>query len=206
MHQFSTFKSSIPLYGLTRKNGDGQYQEVSCTTTSEGVSVVRAFVSRLDAELAAQNSDLEAQLLSRFFCPDLLAMQQDGINLHVCLGFAANNRRLSLQNRQLVPLGWFAHIDVRSWGDGYYLDWGDELPLKFGRLYDLLKLANYSSFLDTLNAALPKEMHWHKSEAIGVMPTEDDKTDSWNQVALFDPVECRWRYGSTTGAYQVHVN
>lgn len=206
MHQSSTFKSSIRLYGLTRKNGDGQYQEVSCTTTSNGIPVVRAFVSRLDAELAAQNSDLEAQPLSQFFCPSILAEQQGSLNLHICLGFAAKNRQLLVQNEQLVPMGWFTHIDVRSWGEGYYLNWGDELPSKLGGIYNLLKLANYNAFLNILDVAHPKEMHWHKSEAIGVMSTHDAETSSWDQVALFDPIDCRWCFGSTAGSYQIHFN
>jgi hypothetical protein len=206
MHQFSTFKSSIRLYGLTRKNRDGQYQEVSCTTTSNGISVVRVFVSRLDAELAAQNSDLEAQPLSHFFRPGLLAEQEGGLNFHICLGFAAKNRRLLVQNKQLVPMGWFTHIDVRSWGEGYYLNWGDELPRRFGGIYNLLKLSDYNAFLNILDVAHPKEMHWHKSEAIGVMSIQDAETSSWDQVTLFDPVDCRWCFGSTAGSYQNHVN
>jgi hypothetical protein len=206
MHQPSTFKSSICLYGLTRKTAGGQYHEVSCTATSNGIPVVRAFVSRLDAELAAQNSDLEAQPLSQFFCPGLLTEQQGGLNLHICLGFAAKDGQLSVQNKQLVPMGWFTHIDVRNWGEGYYLNWGDELPRKLGGIYSLLKLADYNAFLNTLDLASTKEMRWHMREAIRVMSTHDVEASSWNQVALFDPVDCCWCFGSTAGSYQTHVN
>jgi hypothetical protein len=204
--QSSTFKSSIRLYGLTRRNTHGQYHDVSCTTTTTGVSVVRVFVSRLDAELAAQNSDLEAHPLSDFFYPGLLAEQQGGLNLHICLGFAANNGHLSIQNKQLVPMGWSTYIDVRSWSDEHYVHWGDELPGLLGRTYSLLKLADYNTFLNSLDGAPTKEMHWHASEAIRVMPTNDVETSSWDQISLFDPVDCRWCFGSTASSYQTHLN
>jgi len=206
MHQSPTFKSSIRLYGLTRRNSDGQYQEVSCTTTFNGISAVRAFVSRLDAELAAQNSDLEAQPLSQFFYPGPLAEQQSGLNLHICLGFAAQNDQLLIQNKQLVPMGWFTYIDVRNWGRDYYLNWGDELPRKLGNVYGLLKLPDYNTFLNELDVAHPKEMFWHKTEALGAMSTRVAESSNWDQISLFDPVNCCWCFGSTAGSYQTHIN
>jgi len=200
------FKSSIRLYGLTRKNSNGRYQEISCTTTPNGVSVVRAFISRLDAELAAQNSDLEAQPLSQFFCPGPLAEQQHGLNFHISLGFAAKNHQLLIQNKQLVPMGWLTYINVGTWDESYYLNWGDELPHKLEKIYALLELPDYNAFLNELDVAHPKEIQWHKAEALGVMQTRVAESHNGDQISLFDPVNCRWCFGSSTDSYQIHLN
>jgi hypothetical protein len=196
-----TFKSSIRLYGLVKDGGGGQPSLVFCAQSANGSNAIQAFVSRLDAEIAARTCSLEGyhvRQLSQFFDPNSYLPGHEGwLIMHICCGFAAYHKHLLEADGRLVPMGWFTYAHIGEWTAEHYLDWGEQLPRQLQTLYDRAGLRNYNALLNELDGACAAEMRWHTDEALCAMPARFPSYENPSQFALFDAIECCWCFGNS---------
>ncbi|MEO9332451.1 hypothetical protein ABI260_09140 [Pseudomonas guguanensis] len=196
-----TFKSSLRLYGLFRDGTGEQAGQISCMHNLNGCNAIRAFVSRLDAEIAVRYCGVEgyqARLLSECFDPNAYLRDHQGwLSLHICCGFAAHSQHLLEAEQRLIPMGWLAQAHLGEWTSTHYLAWGQQLSQQLQACYDRVGLRNYNALLNEWDDVCAAEMRWHTDEALHAMPPRLSSQQKPSQFALFDAVECRWRFASS---------
>lgn len=210
MLQPSKFRSSIRLYGLV-KDGVGQPSVVFSVPSANGSNAIQAFVSRLDAEIAARtyaHEGYQVRPFSQCFDPNPhLPGHQGWLIIHICCGFAAHHKHLQEVDGRLVPMGWFTYADIGEWTPGHYLHWGEQLPRQLQALYDKAGLRNYNALLNELDDVCATEMRWHTDEALDTMPARFPSDETPSQFALFDAIECCWCFAnSNTDVHEPHTN
>lgn len=203
-HQGSCFRSSITLYGLCKTQGHSdkahrQHVQILCAPCVNGAQAIRAFVSRLDAELMAKIHARDGYQVIPLDCFDPTQPIQDHhgwLMMHICIGFTARANQLLNHNGQLMPLGWFVYVETGRWTSEHFIDWGPEMARLLQASYDSIGLPDYPAWLDELNNALETEKRWHVDQAWHTLPPLTSP-DNANQHALLDPIERRWRFSSS---------
>lgn len=128
----SGLRATMRLYGLVKKLGSTddrhrQRVDILCTLNRTGGKAIRAFVSRLDAELMARSRGLEEYRVVplRTFDPNQLIQDHQGwLTLHVCCGFVVLADQSLLNDGTLLPMGWYVYSDVGQWTAEHYIDFG----------------------------------------------------------------------------------
>ncbi|OEC59304.1 hypothetical protein [Pseudomonas sp. ENNP23] len=196
-----TFTSSIRLYGLFSDDLNDSANDLLVTHDDSGHSAIRAFVSRLDAEIvlnACGAQGYHARLLSQCFDPNAyLRAHQGWLRLHICYGFAAHQYNLLEMNEWFVPVGRLAQVHIGKWTAAHYLSWGQELTQLLQTCYEQAGLRNYNAQLNEWDDASASEIRWQANEALRAMPPRLSGHEPLSQIALFDAVECRWCFAST---------
>lgn len=204
LQQTSCFKSTMCLYGLVKTEGPSddpgrERVQVLCSPCTNGATAIRAFVSRLDAELMARTlAKEEYRVISlSWFEPGQHILEHQGwLMMHVCCGFTARAGQLLSDNGHLVPIGWFIYSEIGSWAAEHYVDWGPEMAQLLQASYAAIGLPNYNAWLNELDNASAAEMRWQVDQAWRALPSRRCP-ESANQHALFDPIERCWRFAAT---------
>lgn len=200
----SGFKSSMCLYGLVKTEGPGddpgrERVQILCSPCNNGAKAIRAFLSRLDAELMARTLAKEGYRvisLAWFEPGQHIHDHQGWLMMHVCCGFTAQAGRLLSDNGHLMPLGWFIYSETGPWTAKHYVDWGPEMAQLLQNSHAAIGLPNYNAWLNELDSACEAQMRWQVDEAWRALPPLISH-ESANQRALFDPAERRWRFAAT---------
>lgn len=193
------------LYGLVKNLGstDNLYRQsvdILCTVTRTGGKAIRAFVSRLDAELMARTDDLaEYRVVPlRSFDPTAFIQDQHGwLSLHVSCGFVARAGQPLLTAGALLPMGWNVYSEIGQWTAKHYVDFGPQMASLLQSTYERLGLRDYNAWFNDLDSATTADLQWQVDEAWIALnsvlpPAFDDDCH-----ALFDPVENLWRFAAT---------
>ncbi len=109
----SGLRASMRLYGLVKNSGSSdnpqrQPVDILCMTNRTGGSAIRAFVSRLDAELMTRSAglaDYRVIPLRTFDPTAFIDAHQGWLTLHVCCGFVAPAGHSLLKDGGLMPMG-----------------------------------------------------------------------------------------------------
>ncbi|WP_323167288.1 hypothetical protein [Pseudomonas atacamensis] len=131
----SGLQASMRLYGLVKTTGSSddpnrQAVEILCMAQRTGGLAIRAFVSRLDAELMTRSADLgdyRVVALRTFDPTAIIDAHQGWLMLHVSCGFVALAGHSLLKNGALIPMGWHVYSEVGRWTSRHHLDLGVEM-------------------------------------------------------------------------------
>lgn len=131
----SGLKTSLRLYGLVRIVGFGDMPastpvEILCAASGEG-KAIRAFVSRLDAELVARSmpdSGYRVVPLAQFDPTGFIQQHRGWLTVHITYGFSSQRDTLRLADGDLPSLGWFIYAQTGPWSPGRFIHWGEESP------------------------------------------------------------------------------
>lgn len=119
----SGLRASIRLYGLVKNLGSSdnpnhQPVDILCTVNRMGCKAIRAFVSRLDAELMARSAgydDYRVIPLRTFDPNGFIDVHQGWLSLHVCCGFVAPAGQSMFHQGVLSPMGWYVYSETGRW-------------------------------------------------------------------------------------------
>ncbi|MCU7248773.1 hypothetical protein [Pseudomonas koreensis] len=209
----SGLRASMRLYGLVKNSGSSdnphrQPVDVLCTLNRHGGKAIRAFVSRLDAELMARSAGLDDYrvLALRSFDPnEFIDAHRGWLTLHVCCGFVAMAGQSLLDNDALSPMGWYVYSEIGRWTAEHHLELGQQMADLLQATYDRNHLPDYNAWLNELDDATPCELSWQADEAWRQLQTVISPDNREHRHALFDPVENRWRFAATAiDIYQPH--
>jgi hypothetical protein len=201
----SGLRASMRLYGLVKNTGASddpkrQAVDILCMTQRSGGLAIRAFVSRLDAELMARSSGLgeyRVVALKTFDPAAIIDAHQGWLMLHICCGFVALAGHSLLNNGALIPMGWYAYSEVGRWTSGHHLDLGVQMDELLQSTYVRNHLRNYNAWLNELDDATPADLKWQADEAWRAVQTAISPESREHCHALFDPVDNRWRFAAT---------
>ncbi|WP_426233978.1 hypothetical protein [Pseudomonas sp. TWP3-2] len=200
----SGLRATMRLYGLVKNLGSSdnpsrQPVDILCTVNRMGGIAIRAFVSRLDAELMARGAGFEAYRVIplRTFDPNpFLDAHQGWLTLHVCCGFVAPAGQSLLHKGALSPMGWYVYSEIGRWTPEHHLDLGAQMAELLQTTYERNHLISYNTWLNQLDDAAPAELAWHAEQAWQQLQL-NPSPNSEHRHALFDPVDNRWRFAAT---------
>ncbi|MGE8175472.1 hypothetical protein [Pseudomonas fluorescens] len=201
----SGFRASMRLYGLVKNLGSTdvilqQSVEILCTVSRAGSKAIRAFVSRLDAELMVRTVGLNEYRVVPLssFNPNLFIQEQQGwLALHVSCGFAVRAGLPLLSDGALLPMGWYAYSDIGQWTASHHLDFGPQMASLLQTAYERVGQRNYNAFLNELDSASHADLQWQVDEAWRALGSSSVPLPGGDHHALFDPVENRWCFAAT---------
>lgn len=201
----SGLRATMRLYGLVKNSGSSdnpqrQPVDILCTTNSTGGKAIRAFVSRLDAELMTRSAGLDDYrvIALRTFDPTaFIDAHQGWLTLHICCGFVAPAEHSLLKDGGLMPMGWYAYSEIGQWTAEHHLDLGAKMVDLLQSTYERNHLRNYNAWLNELDDASPAELAWQTDEAWRHLQTAASPDSREHCHALFDPVDNRWRFAAT---------
>ncbi|MFJ2488517.1 hypothetical protein [Pseudomonas sp. NPDC087639] len=201
----SGLRASMRLYGLVKNSGSSdnpqrQPVDILCVVSRTGGKAIRAFVSRLDAELMARSEGLDAYRVIplRSFDPTVfIDVQQGWLTLHICCGFVAPAGHSLLKDGALMPMGWYVYSEIGQWTAEHHLDLGAQMAELLQSTYDLIHLHNYNAWLNEIDDATPADLLWQTDEAWRHLQTAASPDSREHCHALFDPVDNRWRFAAT---------
>ncbi|WP_130928897.1 hypothetical protein [Pseudomonas sp. Sample_20] len=201
----SGLQASMRLYGLVKTTGSSddpnrQAVEILCMAQRTGGLAIRAFVSRLDAELMTRSADLgdyRVVALRTFDPTAIIDAHQGWLMLHVSCGFVALAGHSLLKNGALIPMGWHVYSEVGRWTSRHHLDLGVEMGDLLQSTFERNHLRNYNAWLNELDDATPAELSWQANEAWRAIQTATAPESREHCHALFDPVDNRWRFVAT---------
>lgn len=157
-HHPSGLKSSLHLYGLVRIVGFSDTLvstpvEILCAACGEG-KAIRAFVSRLDAELVARSmsgTGYHVVPLAQFDPTEFIQQHQGWLTVHITCGFSSGRDTLRLEDGDLQSLGWFIYTQTGPWSPGRFIHWGEELSEILLIAYRSVGMPNYNAWLNQLD-------------------------------------------------------
>ncbi|MBV4457292.1 hypothetical protein KVG96_04950 [Pseudomonas sp. COR58] len=201
----SGLRASMRLYGLVKNLGSTdnphrQAVDILCTVNRTGGNAIRAFVSRLDAELMARSAGLEGYRVIplRTFDPNVFIGAHRGwLMLHVCCGFTAPSGQAMLHEGTLSPMGWYVYLEAGRWTDRHYLELGPQMAGLLQDTYRLHGLRHYNDWLNELDDATPAELAWQADQAWQRAQTVIALDGRGHRHGLFDPTDNRWRFAAT---------
>lgn len=209
----SGLRATMRLYGLVKNLGSTddrhrQAVDILCTLNRAGGKAIRAFVSRLDAELMRRSHGLEAYRVIplRTFDPNPFIQEHQGwLTLHVCCGFVAPADQSLLNDGTLSPMGWYVYSDIGQWTAERYIDFGPQMARLLQTSYDRIGLRDYNTVLNDLDSVSDADLKWQVAEVWQTLHNVSSP-DSHNDChALFDPVDNRWCFVATDiDIYQPH--
>lgn len=149
----SGLRSTMRLYGLVKNSGSSdnpqrQPVDILCMTNRTGGSAIRAFVSRLDAELMTRSAglaDYRVIPLRTFDPTAFIDAHQGWLTLHVCCGFVAPAGHSLLKDGGLMPMGWYVYSDIGQWTAQHHLDLGAQMAELLQSTYERNHLRNYNA-------------------------------------------------------------
>lgn len=209
----SGLRASIRLYGLVKNSGftdnpQRQPVDILCMVNRLGGKAIRAFVSRLDAELMTRSAglhDYRVIPLRNFEPKTFIDAHQGWLTLHISCGFVAQAGHSLLKDGALMPMGWYVYSEIGQWKAEHHLDLGTQMAELLQSTYELNRLRNYNAWLNELDDATPAELTWHVDEAWQHLQTAISPDSREHSHALFDPVDNRWRFAATeVDIYQPH--
>ncbi|WP_081501237.1 hypothetical protein [Pseudomonas sp. GM50] len=198
-HHPSGLKTSLRLYGLVRIVGFSDTPastpvEILCAASGEG-KAIRAFVSRLDAELVARSmpdSGYRVVPLAQFDPTGFIQQHQGWLTVHITCGFSSQRDTLRLADGDLPSLGWFSPdspLESRALyplGRKSRRDITQCLPQRwYAQLQRLNQLDDYS----TLAMDNCVEIAWQT--LLACRPMRE------NHQALFNPMDECWRFSDS---------
>ncbi|MGE7957073.1 hypothetical protein ACQKQA_10845 [Pseudomonas sp. NPDC089530] len=197
-------RSSIRLYGLVTVTGVHDQPalepvQISCVGDVQA-PCVRAFVSRLDAEIYLSSAclpDYRVVPLRQFDPSQLLSHGNGWLKLNICLGFAARDERLLGSPRQaVIPVGLTAWTRPAQDEQGYYLQWSDTaLPDYLLSAYQCVGAQDYNRQLNELDDLAPAAMGRIVADALQLSLPLGAQGSTASQLALFDVEDGCWRFG-----------
>jgi hypothetical protein len=199
----SGLKTSLRLYGLVRIVGFGDIPastpvEVLCAASGEG-KAIRAFVSRLDAELVARSmpdSGYRVVPLAQFDPTGFIQQHQGWLTVHITCGFSSRRDTLRLADGDLPSLGWFIYAQTGPWSPGRFIHWGEEVAEILLSAYRSVGLPNYNAWLNQLDDYSTQamdncvEIAWQT--LLACRPMRE------NHRALFNPMDECWRLSDSS--------
>lgn len=209
----SGLRASMRLYGLVKNSGSTdnpqrQPVDILCIVNRMGGKAIRAFVSRLDAELMARSAGLDGYRVIplRNFDPNgFIDAHQGWLTLHVCCGFVAVAGDSLLHEGALSPMGWYVYSEIVQWTAEHHLNLGAQMAELLQTTYEQIHLRNYNAWLNELDDATPAELGWQVDEAWRLVQTITPPDSREHCHALFDPVDNRWCFAATdVDIYQPH--
>lgn len=209
----SGLRASIRLYGLVKNLGSSdnpnrQPVDILCTVNRMGGKAIRAFVSRLDAELMARSAgfdDYRVIPLRTFDPSEFIDAHQGWLTLHVCCGFVAPAGQSIFHQGVLSPMGWYVYSELGRWTTERYLDFGPQMAELLQTTYDQHRLTGYNTWLNQLDDATTAELNWFADEAWQQLQTLIPPNSREHCHVLFDSVDNRWRFAATdVDLYQPH--
>lgn len=194
----SGLRTSLRLYGLIRVLGSSDIPslasaEVLCTPCGSG-SAIRAFVSRLDAELVARSmpaSGYRTIPLAQFDPTEFIQAHQGWLSIFLCCGLSSQRGSLTMPNGSLPSLGWFIHAQTGPWASGRFLNWGEEVTQTLLNAYQNVDMPNYNAWLNQLDSYSDYAMEnctqlaWRALKECYV-PLE-------NHHAMYNPLDESWK-------------
>ena len=201
-HHPSGLKTSLRLYGLARILGFSDTPastpvEILCATSGKG-KAIRAFVSRLDAELVVRSmpgTGYHVVPLAQFDPTGFIQQHQGWLSVHITCGFSSQRGTLRLADGDLPSLGWFIHAQTRPWSPGRFINWGEEVAEILIDAYRGAGMPNYNAWLNQLDGysiqAMDScvEIAWQT--LLACRPTHE------NHRALFNPTDECWRFSDS---------
>ncbi|UVM52080.1 hypothetical protein LOY38_08615 [Pseudomonas sp. B21-015] len=209
----SGLRATMRLYGLVKNLGSTddlhrQSVDILCTLDRAGGKAIRAFVSRLDAELMTRGRGLEEYRVVplRTFDPNPFIQEHQGwLKLHVCCGFVVPADQSLLNDGMLSPMGWYVYSDIGQWTAKHYIDFGPQMASLLQTSYDRIGLRDYNAVLNDLDSASDADLKWQVAEAWQTLHTASSPDSHEDCHALFDPVDNRWCLVETdVDIYQPH--
>ncbi|EJM09359.1 hypothetical protein PMI21_05637 [Pseudomonas sp. GM18] len=209
----SGLRATMRLYGLVKNLGSTddrhrQSVDILCTLNRTGGKAIRAFVSRLDAELMTRSRGLEEYRVVplRTFDPNQLIQDHQGwLTLHVCCGFVVLADQSLLNDGTLLPMGWYVYSDVGQWTAEHYIDFGPQMTSLLQTSYDRIGLRDYNAWLNDFDSVSDADLEWQVAEAWQTLHNVSSPDSHDNCHALFDPVDNRWRFAAADiDVYQPH--
>jgi hypothetical protein len=185
------------LYGLVKNAGcsdnpQRQSVDILCIFNRTGGKAIRAFVSRLDAELMARSAGLDEYrvIALRQFEPNaFIEAQQGWLTLHICCGFVAPANHSLLKDGALITMGWYVYCEIGQWTAEHHLDLGVQMADLLQTTYERNHLRNYNAWLNELDDASPAELAWQTDEAWRHLQTATSPDSREHCHALFDPFD-----------------
>ncbi|WP_454846361.1 hypothetical protein [Pseudomonas farris] len=209
----SGLRATMRLYGLVKNLGSTddrhrQSVDILCTLNRAGGKAIRAFVSRLDAELMTRSRGLEEYRVIplRMFDPNPFIQEHQGwLTLHVCCGFVALAGQSLLKDGTLLPMGWYVYSDIGQWTAERYIDFGPQMASLLQTSYDRIGLRDYNTVLNDLDSVSDADLKWQVAEAWQTLHNVSSPDSHDDCHALFDPVENCWCFAATDiDIYQPH--
>jgi len=194
----SGLRTSLRLYGLVRPTGFSdnptlQPVDIFCTPCGAG-RAIRAFASRLDAELVARtmpSSGYHVLPLAQLDPTDFISKHNGWLNVFLACGFGAEPNSPYLAGNDLQSLGWFVHANTGPWVAGRCLHWGEEVTQTLLDAYQSVGMPNYNTWLNQLDHFNPEAMDdctftaWQALKKLKPMQQ--------NHRALYNPKDETWR-------------
>ncbi|MFJ2364783.1 hypothetical protein ACIPIN_13990 [Pseudomonas sp. NPDC087697] len=201
-HHPRGLKSSLRLYGLVRIVGFSDTPgstpvEILCAASGEG-KAIRAFVSRLDAELVARSmpgAGYRVVPLAQFDPTGFIQQHQGWLTVHITCGFSSQRGTLRLADGDLPSLGWFIYAQTGPWSPGRFIHWGEEVAEILLSAYRSVGMPNYNAWLNQLDDYSTQamdncvEIAWQTLRACRPMRE--------NHRALFNPMDECWRFSDS---------
>ncbi len=198
----SGLKTSLRLYGLVRIVGFSDAPtstpvEILCAASGKG-KAIRAFVSRLDAELVARSmpgTGYRVIPLAQFDPTEFIQQHQGWLTVHITCGFTSQRGTLRLANGDLTSLGWFVYAQTGPWAPGRFLNWGEEVAQTLLDAYRSVDMPNYNAWLNQLDDYSAHamddctELAWQALKAC--RPPQE------NHRVMYNPVDESWRLSDT---------
>ena len=198
----SGLKTSLRLYGLVRTIGFSDTPasapvEILCAASGEG-KAIRAFVSRLDAELVARSmpdSGYRVVPLAHFDPTGFIQQHQGWLTVHITCGFSSQRDTLRLADGDLPSLGWFIYAQTGPWSPERFIHWGEEVAEILLSAYRSVGMPNYNAWLNQLDEYSTQamddcvEIAWQT--LLACHPLRE------NHRALFNPMDECWRFSDS---------
>jgi len=154
----SGLNTSLRLYGLVRIVGFSDTPastpvEILCAASGEG-KAIRAFISRLDAELVAKSmpgTGYRVVPLAQFDPAGFIQQHQGWLTVYITCGFSSQRDTLRLADGDLPSLGWFIYAQTGPWSPGRFIHWGEEVAEILLSAYRSVGMPNYNAWLNQLD-------------------------------------------------------
>jgi hypothetical protein len=194
----------LPLYALVERNprpGNPNYVDVACAI-DDGVTGELLCLSPIDALIEQQNFNRDGRryeiLPYESVEPRSFIREHGGLlTLYILHSYAAHNNKLLL-NKHGHPSAMLCieqhQFDPEDIEDHYHLKISKETTGWLAKLHRAAGLPDFLSLAYEQAHASISELDIQVSTALRVAEYLDAPDQEPTQCAIFDPVECKWRF------------